>query len=134
MRLLKVQKSISFIPFDYPDPLISQIIRYNHRNYEYQGVSLIGNFNRKIDILHRLGYKVPVLENNEKRSKSLRTHNRKLQKPQRVHLPSPGDFNELIPHLNSLNQILNRINPERKSSGQGDLRINYKSIRRGLTR
>lgn len=133
LMLFKVQKSISFIPFDYPDPLMSEIFKYKYKSQANHWVNSKKSGDR-LDFLSKLGYKIPVLENNEKNIKPYMTINRKLDKPRKVHFPSHDDYNELKPHLSSLSQILKRINPGRKylEPEQGHIRINYKNIRRGL--
>ncbi|QEE14621.1 hypothetical protein DSAG12_00434 [Promethearchaeum syntrophicum] len=133
MMLFKVQKSISFIPFDYPDPLMSEIFKYKYKSQANHWVNSKKSGNR-LEYLNKLGYKIPVLENNEKNIRSYMTFNRKWDKPRSVRFPSPDDYDELNPHLSSLSQILKRINLGRKYSepGQGRISINYKKIRRGL--
>ena len=133
MMLFKVQKSISFIPFDLPDPLMSDIFKNKYKSQARPWVNTKKSKDR-FQYLNKLGYKIPVLESNEKHIRSYMTFNRKLDKPRSVRFPSPDDYDELNPHLSSLSQILKRINPGRKYSepGQGHIRINYKKIRRGL--
>lgn len=134
MMLFKVQKSISFIPFDYPDPLMSEIFKYKYKSQERHNWVYSRNSGDRINSLNKLGFKIPVLENNEKNIIPYMAFNRKRDKSRTVRFPSHDDYNELNPHLSSLSQILKRINPGRKYSepGQGHIRINYKNIRRGL--
>ena len=133
MMLFKVQKSISFIPFDYPDPLMSDIFKYKYKSQARPWVHSKKSVGR-LEFLYKLGYKIPVLEDNEKHIRSYMTFNRSLDKPRSVRFPSPDDYDELNPHLSSLSQILKRINPGKKyfEPGQGHIRINHKKIRRGL--
>ena len=119
MKLFKVQKSISFIPFDYPDPLMSDIFKYKYKSQGSPHWVNSGKSEGRLDFLYKLGYKIPVLENNENIKKSYMTFIRKINTPRRVRFPS-------------LSRILKRINPERKSLEPGRIRIKYKTIWRGL--
>ena len=132
MKLFKVQKSISFIPFDYPDPLMSDIFKYKYKSQGSPHWVNSGKSEGRLDFLYKLGYKIPVLENNENIKKSYMTYNRNINTPRRVRFPSPDNFDELNPYFNSLSRILKRINPERKSLEPGRIRIKYKTIWRGL--
>ncbi|KAF5434903.1 hypothetical protein C5S36_04185 [Candidatus Methanophagaceae archaeon] len=131
MILFKVQKTISFIPIDNPDPLMSDIFTYKYKSQEKRG-AISGKSGERINFLSKLGYKIPVLENNENFTKYYMFNDRKLEKARRVRFPSPDDYNELYPNLSSLTRILNRINPGKMSSEPGHIRIKYKIIRRGL--
>ena len=131
MILFKVQKTISFIPFDYPDPLMSDIFEYKYKSQE-KCWAISGKSRERINFLSKLGYKIPVLENNENFTKYYMIEDRKLDTPRKVRFPSPDDYDELNPHLSSLTRILNRINPGKKFSESGHIRIKYKIIRRGL--
>ena len=132
MKLFKVQKSISFIPFDYPDPLMSDIFKYKYKSQGSPHWVNSGKSEGRLDFLYKLGYNIPVLENNENIKKSYMTYNRNINTPRRVRFPSPDNFDELNPYFNSLSRILKRINPERKSLEPGRIRIKYKTIWRGL--
>ena len=132
MKLFKVQKSISFIPFDYPDPLMSDIFKYKYKSQARPWVNSREKSVSRIDLLCKLGYKIPVLENNENIKKSYMTYNRNIDTPRRVRFPSPDNFDEYNSHFNSLSRILKRINLERKSLEPGRIRIKYKTIWRGL--
>lgn len=131
MKLFKVQNSISFVPFDYPDPLMSDIFKYKYKSQARPWVNS-KKFGGRLEFLYILGYKIPVLENNETIKKSYMTYNRNIDTPRRVRFPSPGECNELNSHFNSLSRILKRINPGRKSLESGRIRIKYKTIWRGL--
>ena len=132
MKLFKVQKSISFIPFDDPEPLMSDIFKYKYKSQGSPHWVNSGKSEGRLDFLYKLGYKIPVLENNENIKKSYMTYNRNINTPRRVRFPSPDNFDELNPYFNSLSRILKRINPERKSLEPGRIRIKYKTIWRGL--
>ena len=131
MKLLKVQKTISFIPFDYPDPLMSDIFKYKYKSQEKRW-AISGKSRERINFLSKLGYKIPVLENNEKNAITYMINNLKLKNPRKVRFPTPEDYNEFVPHLSSLNQILNRINPGKRFSEPDRIRIKNKKIGRGL--
>ena len=132
MKLFKVQKSISFIPFDYPDPLMSDIFKYKYKSQGSPHWVNSGKSGGRLDFLYKLGYKIPVLENNENIKKSYMTYNRNINTPRRVRFPSPGECSGFNSHFSSLSRILKRINPERKSLEPGRIRIKYKTIWRGL--
>ena len=132
LKLFKVQNSISFIPFDYPDPLMSEIFKYKYKSQAKHWVNSMENSGERINFLSKLGYKIPVLENNENFTKSYMIDNLKLKNPRKVRFPTPGVSNEFVPHLSSLNQILNRINSGKRFSEPGHIRIKYKNIWRGL--
>ena len=131
MKLFKVRKSISFIPFDYPDPLMSDIFTYK---YKSQGKrwAISGKSRERMNFLSKLGYKIPALENNEKNVITYMINNLKLKTPRKMRFPTPEDYNGFVPHLSSLNQILNRINPGKKFSEPDRIRIKNKNIGRGL--
>ncbi len=132
MKLFKVQKSISFIPFDYPDPLMSDIFEYK---YKSQGKrwAISGKSRERMNFLSKLGYKIPVLENKKKNVITYMINNLKLKNPRKVRFPTPEDYNEFVPHLSSLNQILNRINPGKRFSEPDRIRIKNKKNREGIT-
>ncbi len=133
MKLFKVQKNLSFIPFDFPDPLMSEIFKYK---YKSQGrkhwVNSREKPGKRFEFLYKLGYKIPVLENSEKTAISYMINNLYREKGRKLRFPAPNDYNDLVPHLSSLNQILKMINPGRKSLEPGRIRIKYKTIWRGL--
>ena len=131
MILFKVQKTISFIPFDYPDPLMSDIFEYKYKSQE-KCWAISGKSRERINFLSKLGYKIPVLENNEKNAITYMINNLKLKNPRKVRFPNPENYNEFVPQLSSLNQILNRINPGERFSEPDRIRIENKNIGRGL--
>jgi len=137
MKLFKVQNSISFIPFDYPDPLMSEIFKYKYKSQAKHWVNSMEKSGEKFEFLSKLGYKLPklpVLENSEKNAISYMINNLNREKGRKLRFPAPNDYNDLVPHLSSLNQILKRINPGKKYADPGRIRIRYKIIRRGLTK
>ena len=137
MKLFKVQNSISFIAFDYPDPLMSEIFKYKYKSQGTHWVNSMERSGEKFEFLSKLGYKLPklpVLENSEKNAISYMINNLNREKGRKLRFPVPNDYNDLVPHLSSLNQILKRINPGKKFAVPGRIRIRYKIIRRGLTK
>jgi len=135
MKLFKVQKNLSFIPFDYPDPLMSEIFNYKYKSQGKKNwVSSMEKSGERFEFLNKLGYKIPVLENSEKTAISYMINNLNREKGRKLRFPAPNDYNDIIPHLSSLNQILKRINPEKKFSVPGRIRLRYEIIRRGLTK
>lgn len=137
MKLFKVQNSISFIPFDYPDPLMSEIFKYKYKSQAKHWVNSMEKSGEKFEFLSKLGYKlpkIPVLENSGKNAISYMINNLNRDKGRKLRFPAPNDYNDLVPHLSSLNQILKRINPGKKYADPGHIRIRYKIIRRGLTK
>lgn len=126
MILFKTQKSIAFIPFDYPDPLMKEIFQPRIKNQGMNSIQTLQKSEDKFEFLLKLGYHLPDFPDKPNHS-NMKNYGKLL-------LPTPHNFYRGIPHLGSLKEIFTRIKYGGVCSTRSRVKIDHKKIRRGFTK